>query len=62
MKIKAGDRIFNIEDEPIMLIFETEKEPAWLANRILTMEEDWTKLAIFRTGMSDDEVDKFMKI
>lgn len=42
MKVKIGDKIFDSNDEPIMLIFESDKERMSVGSQIFDMVESDT--------------------
>jgi hypothetical protein len=56
MKIKIGDRIYNSEDQPIMIIL-TKKDK----NNIKHMSPDATKYCCYPPGSDVDEILNWMK-
>ncbi len=56
MKIKIGDKIFDPNDEPIMLILDKKDK-----ENISNMLPEATKYCAFPDGYDIDAVKKFMK-
>lgn len=57
MKIKVGDKVFNSDDQPIMVILEDyEKE------LIQQMSPKNARLCVFPEGHSTEEIQAFMKL
>lgn len=56
MKVKIGDKIYDANEEPIMLILnDVDKE------NINNMDWDATKYIAFPKDMSQEDLDKFME-
>jgi hypothetical protein len=64
MKVKIGNKIYDSIEEPIMLIFDDDEQRKAVAKHLTDMNEknDVRKYAIFKDGLSDDEIKKFMSI
>jgi hypothetical protein len=57
MKVKIGDKIFDSEEEPIMIILnEGDKR------NISSMHEDVTKYCTFPENWNIEDIKEFMKI
>lgn len=62
MKVKVGDKIFNANEEPIMLIFGSDEERITIANHLKLMEDGRFKYCMFNESTVDrEDVKKFMK-
>lgn len=58
MRVKIGDRVYNSDDEPIMVILNgTEK---WFVD---TLDPDDNRFIVYPSdSLSEEEVEEFMKI
>ncbi|MEK6829502.1 MAG: hypothetical protein AABY15_05195 [Nanoarchaeota archaeon] len=57
MKVKIGDKIYDANEEPIMLILNDADK-----NNIANMHSDKYKYAAFPDEMDIEEVKEFMKL
>ena len=57
MKVKVGNKVYDPEEEPVMVIL-TEQDKKNIAN----MLPDATKYAMFPDKMTEEEVKEFMRI
>ena len=55
MKVKVGDKIYDGEKEPIMIILTDADK-----RNIASMHDDCAKYCQYPDGMWDDEIDEFM--
>lgn len=55
MKVKTGDKVYDAEDQPIMLILTAADK-----KNIQRMPEENSKYCVHPTGYSDEEIDEFM--
>jgi hypothetical protein len=63
MKVKIGDKIINVKDEPIMLIFDSIEEKLIHTKNITNMPHPALKYCIFDDETCTmDEAKNFMKI
>lgn len=64
MKVKIGNTIYNAENEPIMLIFETDEQRKVVGEQICNMSKSDTirKYVQFPDIMTANEILEFMKI
>lgn len=62
MKIKIGNKITSIEDEPIMFIFDDKKEKLHLIKNLKAMDSEAHKYCIYPIDMDENEVKEFMNI
>lgn len=64
MKIKIGDKIYDAETEPIMIIFNTDAERKQVASDISLMEDHGgvRKYIAYPKGYSPEEIRTFMRI
>ncbi|AEO93657.1 gp398 [Bacillus phage G] len=56
MRVKIGDKIYDSEKEPIMLILEPYDKEC-----ISSMHQDATKYCTFPDGYTEEQVLKFME-
>lgn len=62
MKVKVGDKIFDANEEPIMMIFENQNEKETVIGHLSDMIPDARRYCMFPLGMDEDKVREFMKI
>lgn len=64
MKVKIGDKIYDSEKEPIMLIFDNDKQKDQITQHLSNMEikEGIRKYIQFPELYSIDDAKEFMKI
>ena len=63
MKVKIGDIIYDANDEPIMLIFDSDEERITIANHLKNMADKTRKYCMFNESTANrDDVKEFMKI
>jgi hypothetical protein len=62
MKIKIGDKIVDANDEPVMLIFESDMQRISVGQHLLNMPEGARKYCMFPDYTKKDVIEKFMKI
>jgi len=60
MKVKIGNKIYDADKEPIMIIFGSEEEKSLLASNISNMASDTRKYCEFPNGFSEDAILVFM--
>jgi hypothetical protein len=61
MKIKIGNTIYDSETEPIMIIFESDKDRKSIVSHISNMQDGSTKYVQYPNDMKYDDVKNFMK-
>lgn len=61
MKVKIGDIIYDANDEPIMLIFEGEKEQKTFSQQIFNMFSSCTKYCIHPADITNEQLVEFMQ-
>lgn len=57
LKVKIGDKIYDAEIEPIMIILDDECK-----NLILNMNKDCTKICFAPEYMKKEAISNFMKV
>lgn len=60
MKIKIGDKIVSVSDEPIMIIFDDEKEKLLIINHLSNMSTKSKKYCMFPDIINKKDIKKFM--
>jgi hypothetical protein len=61
MKVKIGDKIYDADEEPIMLIFEGENQVKAVAKHLSEMASESKKYCMFPSGMEEKIIREFMK-
>ena len=61
MKIKVGDKIYDANEEPVMLIFENEMQKVAVGQHLINMAEGARKYCMFPEGMDKEVIKAFMK-
>jgi hypothetical protein len=65
MKVKIGNKVIDAKKEPVLLIFDNDKEKDIIAGQILCMppKEGIRKYAMFpdKDGTNHDEIRDWMK-
>lgn len=61
MKVKIGDKIYDANEEPIMLIFGTDEERLVVANHIKYMQDGARKYCTYPDTMDHELIRDFMK-
>jgi hypothetical protein len=64
MKVKIGDKIYNPNEEPIMIIFDDDNERKAIAKQIKNMEskDGIRKYCQFPKDMDLNKVKEFVKL
>lgn len=57
MKVKIGDKIYDPDQEPILLILTEEDK-----KNIAEMDPGANKFLMFPDNMTDEEAEKFLKV
>lgn len=62
MKVKIGNKIYDVDSEPIMLIFDNKEDRLSHCANILNMSDDKTKYLMYSNSyMTDESADKYLK-
>jgi hypothetical protein len=61
MKVKIGDKIVDANDEPIMLIFESDMQRISVGQHLLNMKEGALRYCMFPEGIDESIIREFMK-
>lgn len=61
MKVKVGNKIYDPEKEPMMLIFESEHDRMRIITHLVGMEETAKTYCMFPDTMSKKDAEEFMK-
>jgi hypothetical protein len=62
MKIKIGDKIYDADKEPVMLIFESDMQRITVGQHLLNMPEGARKYCMFPDEMDQEIIKEFMKV
>lgn len=60
MKVKIGNKIHDAEEEPIMIIFNSEEEKAGIAVQLTDMQPGLTKYCMYPDSFSENDIKEFM--
>jgi hypothetical protein len=62
MKVKIDNSIYDANEQPIMLIFNSEEEINTIVNHLSNMKKEARKYCMFPEGFDVKEIKNFMKI
>ena len=60
MKVKIGDKIFDANDEPVLLIFNSEMERTTVGQHLLNMPPEARKYCTYPDNMDENDITRFM--
>lgn len=61
LRVKVGNKIYDPNEEPIMLIFGEQEEKEELVKLITDMGKEARKLCFYPDGSDSDTMSKWMK-
>jgi len=60
MKVKIGNKIIDANDEPIMLIFNDDKEKHIISNHLKNMPDKMLHYCMYPNNMNERDIKYFM--
>jgi hypothetical protein len=61
MKVKIGDKIYDANEEPVMLIFESDIQRIAVGQHLINMPDGGRKYCMYPDSMDHEVVRDFMK-